>query len=160
MAFASIGSLKGSRLGFDGAAFTKDDASSDLDHSSSLTLLMNLSIPEIRRGNTVRLARPPWPSRRFGLFPLTKEFQEDLGIMLEGIRSKQWKRPIQTPLDLSEESAGIIKIAIPNQRSQAETKLGYKGSPDPGGSEASASSHLWERRFLGIIDPRGFWCFF
>jgi len=44
-------------LGFDGAAFTKDDASGNLDHSSSLTLLMNLGIPEIKRGNTVRLGK-------------------------------------------------------------------------------------------------------
>jgi hypothetical protein len=35
---------------------------------------MNLGIPEIRRRNALRLARPPWPSSRFGLFPLTKEF--------------------------------------------------------------------------------------
>jgi hypothetical protein len=75
---------------------------------------MNLGIPEIRRGDAVRLARPPWPSRRFGFFPLTEEFREDVGIMLQGIRSKQWKGSVQTPLDLSEESTGIVKITIPN----------------------------------------------
>jgi hypothetical protein len=80
--------------------------------------------------------------------------------MLEGIRSKQGKRPIQTSSDFSEEPAGIVKITIPDQRSQTETKLRGKGSPDPGGSEASATPRLWKRRFLGIISPVGFWCFF
>jgi len=74
LTFLSIGTLKRSGLVLNDAAFTKDDVSSDLDHSSSLTLLMNLSIPEIRRRNALRLARPSWPSRRLGLFPLTKEF--------------------------------------------------------------------------------------
>ena len=80
--------------------------------------------------------------------------------MLEGIRSKQGKRAIETPSNLSEESAGTIKITISDQRSQAETTLRGKGPPDPGGPKASASPRLWKRRFLGIIDPMGFWCFF
>jgi len=63
-------------------------------------------------------------------------------------------------LDLSEESAGIVKITIPDQRSQAETKLRGKGSPDPGGAEASASPRLREKRSPGVIGPIGFWCFF
>lgn len=80
--------------------------------------------------------------------------------MLQGIRSKQRKRPIQMALDLPQELTGIIKITIPNQRCQTKTNLRSKSSPDPGGPETSASPHLWEGRFLGIIGPMGFWCFF
>ena len=59
-----------------------------------------------------------------------------------------------------EESAGIVKITIPDQRSQAETKLRGKGSPDPGGAKTSASPCLGKRRSTGIINPIGFWFFF
>jgi hypothetical protein len=80
--------------------------------------------------------------------------------VLQGIRGKQWKRPIQTPLNLSEESASIVKITIPNQGSQTETKLWSKSPPDPGGPQSSASTLLKEKGPLGIIDPKRFWCFF
>ena len=52
--------------------------------------------------------------------------------MLEGIRSKQGQGFIQTALNLSEEPAGIVKIPIPDQGNQTETKFRSKGSPDPG----------------------------
>jgi len=44
LAFLPIGSLQRSGLSFDGSAFPEDDAPSDLDHSPSLALFLNLSI--------------------------------------------------------------------------------------------------------------------
>ena len=45
LSFLSIGALQRSGLSFDGTAFPEDDAAGDLDHSPSLALFVNLSIP-------------------------------------------------------------------------------------------------------------------
>jgi hypothetical protein len=147
-------------LTFDGTAFAKDDASRYLDDPSSLALLMDLGIAQIRRGNAFRFARTPWQSRWFRLLPLSKELQEDIAIVGEGIGGKQRKGSVQTSLNLSDKSTGTIKITIPNQRSQTETKLRSKGPPDPGGPQTSAPTLLKKKRFLGVIAPKRFWCFF
>jgi hypothetical protein len=45
LAFVPIGSLQRSGLSFDGTSWPEDDAAGYLDHSPSLALFMNLSIP-------------------------------------------------------------------------------------------------------------------
>jgi hypothetical protein len=121
---------------------------------------VDLGIAQISRGNALRLAGTPWPSRGFGLLPLSKELQKNIGIMREGIRGKQRKRSVQTFLNLSKESAGTVEVTIPNQRSQTETKFRSKGSPDPRGPQASTPTLWKEKGCLGIIAPMRFWWFF
>jgi hypothetical protein len=88
LSLGSIGSLKPCGLNLDRMASAKDDVLHYLDHSSSLTFLMDLGIPQIRRGNSSRLVRTSWQSGRAGLLPLAKEFQENHGIMLQRVRGK------------------------------------------------------------------------
>ncbi len=88
LAFGSIGSLKPCRLELDGMTFAKDHILGYLDHSSSLALLMDLGIPQVRQGNASRLAWTPRQAGRARIFPLTKEFQENHRIMLQRVRGK------------------------------------------------------------------------
>jgi hypothetical protein len=80
--------------------------------------------------------------------------------MRKGVGSKQGKGSGYTSLDLSEESTSTIEVTIPDQRSQAESKLWGKGSPDPCAPQASASALLSDQRAFRMFGPMGFWCFF
>jgi hypothetical protein len=80
--------------------------------------------------------------------------------MSKGVGSKEGERTIQPSLNLPEESAGTIEIAIPDQRGQTETKLGSKGPPDPGRSQATAPPFLGKKRGPGVVRQGASWCFF
>jgi len=80
--------------------------------------------------------------------------------MPEAVGRKERERPIQASLNLPEESTGTIEIAIPDHGGQPETKLGSKGSPDPGRSQATASTCRRRRRASEVVGPGRSWCFF
>lgn len=80
--------------------------------------------------------------------------------MSQGVGGKEGERTIQASLNLSEESAGAIEIAISDQGGQSETKLRSKGPPDPGGSQATSPPFLRRKRSLGVVGPGRSWCFF
>ena len=80
--------------------------------------------------------------------------------MPEAVGRKERERPIQASLNLPEESTGTIEIAIPDHGGQPETKLGSKGSPDPGRSQATAAPFLGKKRDSGVAGPGRSGCFF
>lgn len=73
--------------------------------------------------------------------------------MSQGIGSKERERTIQASLNLPEESTGTIEIAIPDQGGQPKTKLGSKGPPDPGRSQATTPPFWRKRRDSGGVGP-------
>ena len=80
--------------------------------------------------------------------------------MTEGVGSEEGKRIVQAPSDLPQEPPGTIKISIPYQRIQTETKLWRKGTPNPGRPQTTAPTFLEQKRGSGVVGPWRFWCFF
>jgi len=157
---APIGASQGGRLGLHLSRLAKDDAPGHLHHAPLLSVLVDLSIAQLRRGDPPGGTGAPGPACRAGAGPHPEDLEEDFGIVPQSIRGEHGERAVQTPADSADQTPGAVEGAIADHGGQTQAILGRHGPPDPGAAQAAPAAPRPTQRGGGVIVPGGSGCFF